>query len=101
MSDLKLNPEAPAFSYTRDDLFNVIVKIIAHPHKTITKHDKVRAMAIFATFSDYLDNFTECHEDNGCYIHTSDSTDFEHYVLALLKKGPMDFYEIDVDELLK
>jgi hypothetical protein len=99
---LKLNEEAPAFSYTPEELFNTIMCIVAHPHKTLTEHDKARAMAIFVTFSDYLANYTESDNNHGHVIYESDSTDFEGYVLGLLGKNkPMDFYQVDVDELLK
>lgn len=99
---LKLNEEAPVFSYTLEELFNVIMCIVAHPHKTLTEHDKARAMAIFVTFADYLGNYTESDNNFGHVIYESDSTDFEGYVLGLLGKNkPMDFYRIDVNELLK
>ena len=98
---LKLNEEAPAFSYTPAELFNVIMCIIAHPHKTLTDHDKARAMAVFLTFADYLGNFTESDNNFGHCIYESDATDFEHYVLQLLgKAGPMDFYRTDADKIL-
>jgi hypothetical protein len=32
-----LNPEAKRFSYTREELFECITKIVAHPHTAITK----------------------------------------------------------------
>ncbi len=99
---LKLNEEAPAFSYTPAELFNVIMCIIAHPHTTLNEHDKARAMAVFLTFADYLGNFTESDNNFGHCIYESDSTDFEGYVLQLLGKNkPMDFYHPDVNELLK
>ena len=84
---LKLNEEAPAFSYTLEELFNVIMCIIAHPHKTLTDHDKARAMAVFLTFADYLGNYTESDNNGGHYVYESDATDFEGYVLELLKKS--------------
>ena len=99
---LKLNEEAPAFSYTLPELFNVIMCIIAHPHKTLTEHDKARAMAVFLTFADYLGNYTESDNNFGQVIYESDSTDFEGYVLHLLGKDkPFDFYRPDVNEILK
>lgn len=102
MSNYGLDPEVKAFSYTREELFECITKIVAHPHKTITEHDKARAMAIFVTFSDYLANYTESDNNHGQVVYESDSTDFEGYVLQLLGKNkPMDFYQVDVDELLK
>lgn len=35
-------------------LFNSIVKTVAHPHATITEHDRVRAAKIFSLLGDYL-----------------------------------------------
>lgn len=98
---LKLNEEAPAFSYTLPELFNVIMCIIAHPHKTLTEHDKARAMAIFVTFADYLGNYTESDNNFGHCIYESDSTDFEGYVLQLLNKDkPLDFFKPDAEKIL-
>jgi hypothetical protein len=36
-------------------LFNSIVKTVAHPHTTITEHDRVRAAKIFSSLDGYLD----------------------------------------------
>lgn len=101
MPHYKLNPETPAFKQTRQELFNVVTRIVAHPHGAITKHDKARALAIFLAFSDYLDNHTECQEDEGCYIYESDSTDFEGFVLETLGEEPRDYGTVDAYELLK
>jgi len=102
----QLNPEAKAFSYTREELFECITRIVAHPHTAITQHDKSRAMAVFLTFADYLSNYTESDNNHGHVIYESDSTDFEGHVwsyiwLQLLGKNkPMDFYHIDADKIL-
>jgi hypothetical protein len=53
----KLNPEAKGFSYTREELFECITKIVAHPHTAITKHDQSRALAIMVVFDDYFSNY--------------------------------------------
>jgi hypothetical protein len=37
-----------------DELFDIITKIIASPHTTITEHDKRRAVQVFLGFDDYL-----------------------------------------------
>ena len=66
---LKLNEEAPAFSYTREELFDCITRIVAHPHTAITSHDKTRAMAIFLTFADFLGNYTESYNNHGHVIY--------------------------------
>ena len=99
---LKLNEEAPAFSYTPAELFNTIMCIVAHPHTALTQHDKARAMAIFVTFSDYLGNYTESDNNGSHYVYESDATDFEGYVLELLHKaGLPDCNHVDVNEILK
>jgi hypothetical protein len=52
-----LNQEAKGFSYTREELFECITKIVAHPHTAITKHDQSRALAIMVVFDDYFTNY--------------------------------------------
>lgn len=98
---LKLNEKVPAFSYMPADLFDVITRIVAHPHTVTTQHDKTRAMAIFLTFADYLGNYTESDNNGGHYIYESDYTDFEGHVLELLGKFSTEFYKVNVDEILK
>ena len=97
----KLDENAKAFSYTKEELFDCITRIVAHPHTVVTEHDKARAMAIFLTFADYLDNYTESDNNHGHLIYESDSTDFEGYVLHLLGKDkPLDFYRPDAEKIL-
>jgi hypothetical protein len=60
-----LNQEAKGFSYTREELFECITKIVAHPHTAITKHDQSRALAIMVVFDDYLSNYTESDNNLG------------------------------------
>ena len=99
---LKLNEEAAVFSYTPAALFNTIMCIVAHPHTALTKHDKARAMAIFVTFADYLNNYTESDNNGGHYVYESDATDFEGYVLELLGQAGLPGCDrVDVDEILK
>jgi len=95
-----LNSEAKAFSYTREELFECITKIVAHPHTAITKHDQSRALAIMVVFDDYLTNYTESDNNGSHYVYEQDATDFTHFVrfklgIAGLPDG------IDVDEVLK
>ena len=98
----KLDENAKAFSYTKEELFDCITRIVAHPHTVVTEHDKARAMAIFLTFADYLDNYTESDNNHGHLIYESDSTDFEGHVLHLLGKDkPLDFYRPDAEKILK
>ena len=99
MSDYKLNEDAPAFSYTREELFNTITKIVAHPHTAITKHDESRALAVMLVFDDYLANFTHRDGDGECYIPECDATDFTDFVR--FKLGIDDYDYVNVDEVLK
>ena len=95
----KLNPEAKAFSYTREELFECITKIVAHPHNTITEHDQSRALAIMLVFEDYLANFTHRDGDGEYYIPECDALDFQDF--AIQKLGLEYYHYVDVDEVLK
>jgi hypothetical protein len=95
----KLNQEAKAFSYTREELFECITKIVAHPHKTLTEHDKSRALAIMMVFDDYFTNYTESDNNGGYYVYERDATDFTDFVR--FKLGIDDYDGVDVDEMLK
>ena len=95
----KLNEEATAFSYTREELFACITKIIAHPHKTITEHDQSRALAIMLIFEDYFSNYTESDNNGGHCVYEQDATDFEDFVRYKLN---LEYYHpVDADEILK
>jgi hypothetical protein len=39
---------------TKDELFEIVTKIIASPHTTITEHDKRRAIQVFLAFDEYM-----------------------------------------------
>jgi hypothetical protein len=95
----KLNQEAKAFSYTREELFECITKIVAHPHKTITEHDQSRALAIMLVFEDYFSNFTESDNNGGYYVYEQESTDFTDFVR--FKLGIDDYDAVAVDDVLK
>jgi hypothetical protein len=95
----ELNEEAPAFSYTRAELFNTIMNIVAHPHQHLTEHDKARTAAIFLVIGDYLDNHTESDNNHGHVIYEKDETDFEGYVMELLKIE--EYGQATVTEVLK
>ena len=99
MSNYKLNEDAPAFSYTREELFNTITKIVAHPHTAITKHDQSRALAIMVVFDDYFTNFCESDNNGGYYVYERDATDFTDFVR--FKLGIDDYDAVDVNEVLK
>jgi hypothetical protein len=94
-----LNPEAKAFSYTREELFECITKIVAHPHKTITEHDQSRALAILVVIDDYLTNYTESDNNGGHYVAEQDATDFTDFVRFKLCIDDYDY--VDVNEVLK
>ena len=95
----KLNQEAKAFSYTREELFECITKIVAHPHTAITKHDQSRALAIMVVFDDYFSNYTECDNNFGYFVYEQDATDFIDFVR--FKLGIDDYDAVNVDEVLK
>jgi hypothetical protein len=95
----KLNPEAKAFSYTRENLFECITKIVAHPHNTITEHDQSRAIAIMLVFEDYFTNHTQSDNNGGHCVYECDELDFEDFVRYKLN---LEYYHpVDVDEVLK
>ena len=99
MSDYKLNEDAPAFSYTREELFQVITKIVAHPHNTVTEHDQSRALAIMLVFEDYFSNFLESDNNGSHYVYERDELDFEDFVRYKLN---LEYYHpVDADEVLK
>jgi hypothetical protein len=95
----KLDPEAKAFSYTREELFDCITKIVAHPHTAITKHDQSRALAIMVVFDDYFSNFCESDNNGGYCVYERDETDFIDFVRFKLCID--DYDGVDVDEVLK
>ena len=99
MSDYKLNEDAPAFSYTREELFQVITKIVAHPHNTITEHDQSRALAIMLVFEDYFTNYTQTDNSGGYCVYECDELEFQDF--AIQKLGIGDYDAVDVDEVLK
>lgn len=94
-----LNQEAKAFSYTREELFTTITKIVAHPHKTITEHDQSRALAIMLVFEDYFSNFAESDNNGGHYVYERDELDFQDFVR--FKLGIDDYDRIDIEDVLK
>ena len=95
----KLNPEAKAFSYTRENLFECITKIVAHPHKTLTSHDESRALAIMVVVEDYFTNYVQSDNNGGYCVYDCDAMDFTDFVRS--KLGIEEYDEIDVNEVLK
>jgi hypothetical protein len=94
-----LNPETKAFSYTREELFKCITNIVAHPHNTITEHDKSRALAIMVVFDDYFTNYLQSDNNGGHCVYECDAMDFTQFVKD--KLGISDCGGVDVDEVLK
>lgn len=94
-----LNPEAKAFSYIREELFECITKIVAHPNNVITDQDKSRALAIMVVVDDYFANYTESDNNGGYYVYERDETDFTDFVR--FKLGISDYDAVNVDEVLK
>ncbi len=99
MSDYTLNPEAKPFSYTREELFSCITKIVAHPHKTITEHDQSRALAIMVVFDDYFTNYVQSDNNGGYCVYECDAMDFTDFVRFKLCID--DYDGIDIDDILK
>ena len=95
----KLNQEAKAFSYTREELFECITKIVARPHKTITEHDKSRALAIMVVVDDYFTNYVQSDNNGGYCVYECDATDLTDFVR--FKLGIGDYDAVDVNEVLK
>ena len=95
----KLNSEAKAFSYTREELFSCITKIVAHPHKTLTSHDESRALAIMVVVEDYFTNYVQSDNNGGYCVYECDAMDFTDFVRSKLGIG--DYDAVDVNEVLK
>ena len=63
---------------TKDELFEIVTKMIASPHTTITEHDKRRAIQVFLGFDDYLIDALPGYCEEGCEI------DFGAYAVGIL-----------------
>jgi hypothetical protein len=77
---LEINANQPAFSISMDELFDVITKIVAHPHTAITSHDKQRTAKIFLALQDYVSNHVQGWEDIGHYVMSEPALDFDTFV---------------------
>ena len=89
-----LNPDAPVFSYTREELFQCIKNIIEQD-----KSSESRALAIFCVFEDYLANFTERGGDGEYYIPECDQIDFQDFVIE--KLGLEYYHQVSPEDVLK
>ena len=89
-----LNSEAPAFSYTREELFNCITQIVSHSSSA-----EARALAILVVFEDYFSNFTESDNNGSHYVYERDELDFQDFVVE--KLGLEYYHYVGADEVLK
>jgi hypothetical protein len=90
----ELNQEAKAFSYTRENLFECITKIVANSSSA-----EARALAIMVVFDDYFSNYTESDNNGGYCVYECDAMDFTDFVRFKLCID--DYDAVDVDEVLK
>jgi hypothetical protein len=77
---LEINADQEAFSISMEELFNVVTKIVAHPHTAIVSHDKQRAAKIFLALQDYVSNHVQGWEDIGHYVMSEPALDFDTFV---------------------
>jgi hypothetical protein len=87
---LKVNVDQKAFSIKVEELFDVITNIVAHPHTSITSHDRQRAAKIFLSLQDYVSNHVEGWEDIGHYVMSEPALDFDTYVESIFDKKELD-----------
>lgn len=78
--NLKIDADQPAFSISMDELFDVVTKIVAHPHTAIVSHDKQRAAKIFLALQDYVSNYVQGYEDIGHFVMSEPALDFDTFV---------------------
>jgi len=90
----KLNQEAKAFSYTREELFGCITKIVAHSSSA-----EAKALAIMLVVDDYFTNYVQSDNNGGYCVYECDATDLTDFVR--FKLGIGDYDAVDVDEVLK
>ena len=90
----KLNQEAKAFSYTKEELFECITNIVAHSSSA-----EARALAIFTVFDDYFTNYVQSDNNGGYCVYECDATDLTDFVR--FKLGIGDYDAVDVNEVLK
>ena len=90
----KLNSEAKAFSYTRENLFECITNIVEHSSSA-----EARALAIFTVFDDYFTNYVQSDNNGGYCVYECTATDLTDFVRSKLGIG--DYDSVDVNEVLK
>lgn len=77
---LQINTNQKAFFITIDELFDVVTKIVAHPHTAIVSHDKHRAAKIFLALQDYISNHVQGQEGFGHFVYSEPALDFDTFV---------------------
>ena len=92
--DLEINQDQKAFSMPVSHLFEVITNIVAHPHTSITSHDKQRAAKIFLALQDYIGNHVQGIEGFGHFVYSEPALDFDTYVESI-------FDEKELEEIRK
>ena len=65
-------------TFSIDELFEIVTKVIALPNTTITEQDKRRAVCVFIYFDDYLIDALPGYCEEGCEI------DFGGYAAGVL-----------------
>ena len=91
---LEINKNQKAFSIQLEELFDVVTNIVAHPHTSITSHDKQRTAKIFLALQDYVSNHVEGQEGFGHFVMSEPALDFDTYVESI-------FDEKELDEIAK
>jgi hypothetical protein len=89
---LEINQDQKAFSIKQEELFEVVCRIIAHPHTSITTHDKQRTAKIFLALQDYVSNYTFIEQDGSPRIDPDFALDFDTYVESIFDEKEL--YEI-------
>ena len=88
--DLEINQDQKAFSIPVSHLFEVIANIVAHPHTSITSHDKQRAAKIFLALQDYVGNHVQGIEGFGHFVYSEPALDFDTYVESIFDEKELD-----------
>jgi hypothetical protein len=88
--DLEINQDQKAFSMPVSHLFEVITNIVAHPHTSITSHDKQRAAKIFLALQDYVGNHVQGIEGFGHFVYSEPALDFDTYVESIFDEKELD-----------
>jgi hypothetical protein len=66
---------------TKDELFEIVTKMIAPHHTAITEHDKRRAIQVFLAFDEYLIDVDVALGTGG---EIGDEYDFGYYAKKIL-----------------